>query len=281
MTAPDPLLQHLERLAAAYGSDLHLPVARAERAPAPGTAAPKARSTEPPPPSRPASPPPQPTRPAARPAPSSVPAPASASAPAAPAAVDPLQALRAEVMPCTRCKLHQGRTCVVFGEGNPKPRVLFVGEAPGLQEDRTGRPFVGPSGQLLDKIIGGAMGMARADVYIANVNKCRPPDNREPEPDEVAACLPYLRRQIEILKPEVIVCLGRVAAQNLLGTNAPARALRGQTLDFHGTPVIVTWHPSYLLRDPSHKRETWDDIKRVNRLLGLPEVPGKPGPNHP
>lgn len=193
-------------------------------------------------------------------------------------AVAALQALRAEVMPCTRCKLHQGRRHAVFGEGNPTPRVLFIGEAPGAQEDQTGRPFVGQAGQLLDRIIQGAMGFERRDVYIANINKCRPPGNREPEADEVAACLPYLRRQIAILKPEVIVCLGRTAAQNLLGTTAPTRALRGQTLQFEGTPVIVTWHPAYLLRDPSHKRETWDDIKRVNLLLGLPEVPTKAPP---
>jgi uracil-DNA glycosylase family 4 len=185
-----------------------------------------------------------------------------------------LQRLREEVLPCTRCKLSQGRQHVVFGEGNPRARVLFVGEAPGANEDRTGRPFVGDAGQLLDRIISGAMGLQRSDVFIANINKCRPPGNREPEPDEVAACLPFLRAQIEILRPEVIVCLGRVAAQNLLGRTESASKLRGQQLDYLGIPVVVTWHPAYLLRDPSHKRETWDDIKRVNRLLGLPEVPG-------
>jgi len=202
---------------------------------------------------------------------------------AAPADVDParlhaeaaaaLQALRAEVLPCTRCKLHHGRKQVVFGEGNAQPRVLFIGEAPGAREDATGRPFVGPAGQLLDRIIQAAMGMQREQVFIANVNKCRPPDNREPEPDEVAACLPFLRRQVAILKPQVIVALGRTAAHNLLGTTVPMRALRGRELRYEGIPVVVTWHPAYLLRDPSHKRETWEDIKRVNRLLGLPEVP--------
>jgi DNA polymerase len=121
------------------------------------------------------------------------------------------------------------------------------------------------------------MGLQRQDVYIANINKCRPPGNREPEPDEVAACLPYLRRQVEILRPEVIVCLGRTAAQNLLGSTESTTAMRGRTHEYMGTPVVVTWHPAYLLRDASHKRETWDDIKRVNRLLGLPEVPPKPG----
>jgi DNA polymerase len=125
------------------------------------------------------------------------------------------------------------------------------------------------------------MGMRREDVFIANVNKCRPPDNRNPEADEVAACLPYLRRQVELLRPEVIVCLGRIAAQNLLGSTESTGALRGRTLDYLGIPVVVTWHPAYLLRDPSHKRETWDDIKRVNRLLGLPEIPSNTPPLRP
>lgn len=267
--------QHLERLAGAYGADLQLPV---------GTAAPRPA----------AAPAPAPTAaPEATPAPAAMPRPTPAPPRAAPVVAattatttDPetadreaaLQALRAEVMPCVRCKLHQGRRTVVFGEGNPRTRVLFVGEAPGAVEDQTGRPFVGPAGQLLDRIVQGAMGLRRSDVYIANVNKCRPPDNREPQPDEVAACLPFLRRQIAILRPEVIVCLGRTAAQNLLSTTASTRALRGQELAFEGIPVVVTWHPAYLLREPAHKRETWDDIKRVNRILGLPEVPGQPAP---
>ena len=280
--------QHLERLASAYGADLPLPVPRAVRA-AVGTTARNAGANVAPRPV-PASAPAPARAPVAASAPSAAPPPRPRAAvpPAALPAAAPvppptereaaLQALRAEVMPCTRCKLHQGRHHVVFGEGNAGTRVLFVGEAPGAVEDQTGRPFVGPAGQLLDRILAGAMGLARRDVYIANINKCRPPGNREPEPDEVAACLPFLRRQIEILRPEVIVCLGRTAAQNLLGTSAPTRALRGQTLAFQGIPVIVTWHPAYLLRDPSHKRETWDDIKRVNRLLGLPEVPGKAEP---
>jgi DNA polymerase len=191
--------------------------------------------------------------------------------PAGPAAA--LAALRAEVLACTRCKLHQGRQHAVFGEGNPHARVMFVGEAPGATEDRTGRPFVGEAGQLLDRIITGAMGLQRGDVYIANVNKCRPPGNREPAPDEVAACLPFLEQQVAAVGPEVIVCLGRVAAQNLLGTHDSCSRLRGRELGYRGIPVVVTWHPAYLLREPAHKRETWEDIKRVNRLLGLPEVP--------
>jgi len=184
-----------------------------------------------------------------------------------------LAALRTEVLTCTRCRLCERRKNAVFGEGSPRARVLFIGEAPGAQEDLTGRPFVGKAGQLLDRIISNAMGLDRSDVFIANVNKCRPPDNRTPQPDEVAACLPYLRRQVEHIAPEVIVCLGRVAAQNLLGRTESATRLRTMQLDYHGTPVVVTWHPAYLLRDPRHKGETWDDIKRVNRMLGLPEVP--------
>jgi DNA polymerase len=189
-----------------------------------------------------------------------------------------LAALRAEVLKCTRCKLHESRRTVVFGEGNPQPDVMFVGEAPGAVEDQTGRPFVGPAGQLLDRIIAGAMGLQRSEVFIGNVNKCRPPGNRDPEPDEVAACLPYLRRQVELLRPKVIVALGRIAAHNLLSTSEPMRALRGRDLRYEGIPVVVTWHPAFLLRDPSHKRETWDDIKRVNRLLGRPEVPDQRAP---
>ncbi|MBK9129990.1 MAG: uracil-DNA glycosylase [Phycisphaerales bacterium] len=186
---------------------------------------------------------------------------------------DALQELRARVLPCTKCKLAETRTHVVFGEGNPRAPVLFIGEAPGFHEDQQARPFVGPAGQLLDKIIEAAMGYARGDVFIANVNKCRPPENRNPEPDEVAACLPFLRAQVRIIRPGVIVCLGRVASSNLLGTSLPMRALRGQELDYEGIPVVVTWHPAYLLRTPSAKGETWADIRRVNRLLGRPEVP--------
>jgi DNA polymerase len=199
--------------------------------------------------------------------------PSPTPAAAAPDATALLAALREEVLPCIRCKLHQGRQHAVFGEGNPQARVMFVGEAPGANEDRTGRPFVGQAGQLLDRIIQGAMGLQREDVYIANVNKCRPPENREPQPDEVAACLPFLRRQVMAIRPQVVVALGRVAAHNLLGSTAPLRALRGRELAYEGIPVVVTYHPAALLRDPSLKRDTWEDIKRVNRMLGLPEVP--------
>jgi DNA polymerase len=194
------------------------------------------------------------------------------------AAADPAAALaqlRAEIGDCRRCKLCERRTQVVFGEGSARPRVMFVGEAPGEEEDRQGRPFVGKAGQLLTKIIENAMGFARADVYIANVNKCRPPGNREPEPDEVAACLPFLRRQIEILRPEVLVTLGKVATWNLLGATQSMSRLRGRVVSWNGIPVMPTWHPAYLLRNPAAKSETWADIRAVNRLLGLPEVPDR------
>jgi DNA polymerase len=169
--------------------------------------------------------------------------------------------------------LHSSRDHAVPGEGNPRADVMFVGEAPGASEDKAGRPFVGPSGQLLDRILSGAMGLQRTDVYIANVAKCHPPGNRNPEPAEVAACLPYLQRQVRIVQPKVLVCLGRVAAQSLLGSDESVGKLRGRELQFEGIPVVVTWHPAYLLREPAAKRDTWEDVKRVNRLLGRPEVP--------
>lgn len=220
---------------------------------------------------------PLPCRPVAAAVTQAVPAP-TATTPTTPAdQPDPagasLSALATEVAPCTKCKLHEGRRNVVFGEGSPTARVMFVGEAPGQVEDETGRPFVGRSGQLLDKIIEKAMGMRREDVFIANINKCRPPGNRDPEPAEIAACLPWLRAQIAIIQPEVIVTLGRVALWNLLGVSESMRNMRGRQLDYEGTPVVATWHPAYLLRTPSAKAETWVDIKRVNRLLGNPEVP--------
>ncbi|MBI5849515.1 MAG: uracil-DNA glycosylase [Planctomycetes bacterium] len=210
-----------------------------------------------------------------------VPTPAVAASPAVPTPPalppielpDGLDELRDLVLSCRRCRLHEGRTTVVFGEGDPRARVMFVGEAPGAREDETGRPFVGAAGQLLTKIIEKAVGVPRASVYIANVNKCRPPNNRNPEPDEVAACLPYLRQQIRAIRPAVIVALGRVAAHNLLGTTLSMSQLRTMDLSYEGIPVVATWHPAYLLRQPEAKRDTWEDIKRVNRLLGRPEIP--------
>jgi uracil-DNA glycosylase len=168
---------------------------------------------------------------------------------------------------CTRCKLCTlGRSQIVFGVGNPKARLMFVGEAPGEDEDKKGEPFVGRAGQLLTKIIE-AIGMAREQVYIANVIKCRPPGNRNPEPDEVAACEPFLFRQIDVIQPKVIVPLGKFAAQCLLKTADPITKLRGRQFDYRGTVLIPTFHPAYLLRNPSAKREVWEDMKKVRAIL--------------
>jgi uracil-DNA glycosylase len=168
---------------------------------------------------------------------------------------------------CRRCKLCSlGRTQIVFGKGHPKARLMFVGEAPGQEEDERGEPFVGKSGQLLTKIIE-AIGLSREQVYIANVIKCRPPSNRNPEPDEVASCEPYLFRQIDVIQPKVIVPLGKFAAQSLLKTMDPITKLRGRQFDYRGAVLIPTFHPAYLLRNPSAKREVWDDMKKVREIL--------------
>ena len=168
---------------------------------------------------------------------------------------------------CSRCKLCTlGRRQVVFGVGNPNARLMFVGEAPGEDEDRQGEPFVGRAGQLLTKIIE-AIGLTREQVYIANVIKCRPPGNRNPEPDEVAECEPFLFRQIEAIKPKVIVPLGKFAAQSLLKTSDPITRLRGREFTYRGATLIPTFHPAYLLRNPSSKREVWEDMKKVRGLL--------------
>ena len=179
-----------------------------------------------------------------------------------------LEALRDHIGVCTRCKLHAlGRSKVVFGTGNPRARLMFVGEAPGADEDLQGEPFVGRAGQLLTKIIQ-SIGLQRADVYIANVIKCRPPNNRNPEPDEVATCQPFLFRQIDTIQPRVIVALGTHAAHALLGTDAPISRIRGKVHPFrHGASLIPTFHPAYLLRSPERKREVWDDMKKVRDLL--------------
>ncbi len=186
-----------------------------------------------------------------------------------------LEALAQGLADCTRCKLCETRKTVVFGEGNSNADVLFIGEGPGAVEDERGRPFVGPAGQLLDKIIENAMGLRREDVYIANVVKCRPPGNRNPEPDETGCCISFLREQIRMIQPKVIVALGRTAAQNLLGSVRAMRELRGKRHEYEGTALLVTWHPAYLLRQPAAKRETWEDIKSLNKLLGRPEVPDR------
>jgi DNA polymerase len=178
-----------------------------------------------------------------------------------------LRAVREDIGECTRCKLcGLGRTQIVFGVGNPRADLMFVGEAPGADEDIQGEPFVGRAGQLLTRIIE-AIGMKRADVFIANVLKCRPPGNRNPEPDEVEQCEPFLLRQIDIIKPKVIVALGKFAAQCLLKTNTPITRLRGQEFKFRDAILIPTYHPAFLLRTPSAKREVWEDMKRVKQLL--------------
>jgi len=183
------------------------------------------------------------------------------------APVEALAAVRADIGDCTRCKLHTlGRTQIVFGVGNPEADLMFVGEAPGGEEDIQGVPFVGRAGQLLTKIIE-AIGLKREDVYIANVIKCRPPQNRNPEPDEVATCEPFLFQQIDIIKPKVIVALGKFGAQTLLRTLDPISRLRGRVFEYRGSKLIPTFHPAYLLRNPSSKREVWEDMKLVRKLL--------------
>jgi uracil-DNA glycosylase family 4 len=179
----------------------------------------------------------------------------------------PLAAIRDDLGPCTRCKLHTlGRKQIVFGVGNPNADLMFVGEAPGADEDVQGEPFVGRAGQLLTKIIE-AIGMTREEVYIANLIKCRPPGNRNPEPDEVEQCEPFLLRQIDSIKPKVIVALGKFAAQALLRTSDPITRIRGREYKYRDAVLMPTYHPAYLLRTPSAKREVWEDMKRVKAIL--------------
>ena len=171
------------------------------------------------------------------------------------------QALKSEVMSCTLCALHATRTQGVLGVGPGRADWLVIGEAPGAEEDRRGEPFVGAAGQLLDAMLK-AIGLdRRTNVYIANILKSRPPNNRDPKPEEVAACLPYLRRQIALVQPKIMLAVGRIAAQNLLGTDAPLARLRGQVHRFGDTPLVVTYHPAYLLRTPADKRKAWEDLK--------------------
>jgi uracil-DNA glycosylase family 4 len=182
-------------------------------------------------------------------------------------AAEALIAIREDIGDCTRCKLHAlGRTQVVFGVGNPDADLMFVGEAPGADEDEQGIPFIGRAGQLLTKIIE-AIDLKRDDVYIANIIKCRPPQNRNPDPDEVASCEPFLFRQIDVIKPKVIVALGKYAAQTLLRLDTPISRLRGRVFDYRGAKLVPTFHPAYLLRNPSSKREVWEDMKLVKKLL--------------
>jgi DNA polymerase len=173
-----------------------------------------------------------------------------------------LKLIREDLGDCTRCKLHPQRKNIVFGVGNPEAPLVFIGEAPGAEEDKQGEPFVGAAGQLLTKMIE-AMGFAREDVYICNILKCRPPGNRNPEPDEIAQCEPFLRRQLAALRPRMMVCLGKFAAQCLLRSDAPISRLRGQFHTYEGIPLMPTFHPAFLLRNPSAKREVWDDLKQV------------------
>ncbi len=183
-----------------------------------------------------------------------------------PLGAEDLAAMARRLADCRRCRLCQGRTQVVFGVGDPKARVVFIGEAPGADEDRLGEPFVGRAGQLLNEMLR-AIRLRRGDVYIANVLKCRPPGNRDPQDDETAACLPFLRRQIELISPAVIVTLGRVAARHLLGTTAPISSYRGRWTTWQGTPVLPTFHPAYLLRNPAAKAQAWSDLKQLARRL--------------
>ena len=181
---------------------------------------------------------------------------------------DSLELICGELAGCTRCKLHRRRTNIVFGVGNPHADLVFVGEGPGHDEDVQGIPFVGRAGQLLTQMIT-AMGLSRDDVYIANVVKCRPPENRTPEKDEIATCLPFLFRQLTNINPKVIVSLGSVAAQALLNTHKSISHFRGQWFDFRGAKLMPTYHPAYLLRNPHAKPEVWADLKKVMALLGL------------
>jgi DNA polymerase len=167
---------------------------------------------------------------------------------------------------CTLCRLSEKRQTVVFGEGDSKAGVMFIGEGPGAEEDRTGRPFVGQAGRLLDRMIF-AMGFERHEVYIANVVKCRPPGNRDPKDEEVAACAAYLDRQIDFIEPQIIVALGKPASRRLTGTDKPMGALRGRWSTYRGIPLMPVFHPAYLLRNPKAKREVWEDLKLVMRRL--------------
>jgi uracil-DNA glycosylase family 4 len=187
---------------------------------------------------------------------------------------DTLLRVREDLGECTRCKLHSTRHKIVFGDGNPKAELVFVGEGPGADEDAQGLPFVGRAGKLLTQMIE-AMGLQRKDVYICNVVKCRPPENRQPEEDEVSTCSPFLLRQIDTIAPKVIVCLGAVAAKTLLQTNRGISQFRGEWLEFRGRKLLATYHPAYLLRNPPAKSEVWKDLQKVMAVLGLEVKKGK------
>ena len=181
---------------------------------------------------------------------------------------DTLLRIREDLGECTRCKLNKHRHTIVFGDGNPKAELVFIGEGPGADEDAQGLPFVGRAGKLLTQMIE-AMGLLRKDVYICNVVKCRPPENRQPEDDEISTCSPFLLRQLEVISPKVIVCLGAVAAKTLLQTNRGISHFRGQWLEYRGSKLMATYHPAYLLRNPNAKPEVWKDLQKVMAVLGL------------
>lgn len=185
-----------------------------------------------------------------------------------------LEEIREELGDCRRCKLCSGRTHLVFGVGNPRAKLVFVGEGPGAEEDAQGIPFVGKAGQLLTKMIE-AMGLSRDEVYICNVIKCRPPNNRNPEPDEIASCEPFLRAQLGSIAPQVIVALGKFAAQTLLREQTPITRLRGNWREYCGIPLMPTFHPAYLLRNPAEKRSAWSDLQQVMKRFGR-EAKGRP-----
>jgi uracil-DNA glycosylase len=187
---------------------------------------------------------------------------------------DTLLKIREDLGDCKRCRLHKTRHSIVFGDGNPKAQLVFVGEGPGADEDAQGLPFVGRAGKLLTQMIE-AMGLQRKDVYICNVVKCRPPENRQPEKDEVAECSPFLFRQIDTIAPKVIVCLGSTAAQTILQTNRGISHFRGEWIEFRGRKLMATYHPAYLLRNPAAKGEVWKDLQKVMAELGLPVKKGK------
>jgi len=211
-------------------------------------------------------------------APAAVPAPAIPILPSAPGPSlfevseriegDTLERIRKDLGECTRCRLHKARTKIVFGVGNPKAELVFVGEGPGHDEDIQGEPFVGRAGKLLTQMIE-AMSLRRQDVYICNMVKCRPPDHRLPEKDEIATCSPFLMRQLSVIQPKVICCLGACAAQTLLATNQGISRFRGEWFDFRGSKLISTYHPAYLLRNPNAKGEVWKDLQKVMAVLGL------------
>ncbi len=195
------------------------------------------------------------------PIPRPTPSPQPSAAPLSPMSLD---AVREELGDCRRCKLHSTRTQIVFGSGNPQAKLVFVGEGPGRDEDLQGQPFVGLAGQLLTKIIQ-AIQLTRQEVYIANIIKCRPPGNRNPEPDEIGACEPFLMKQLEAIRPKLICALGTFAAQTLLKTDEKISLLRGRFHPYHGILLMPTYHPAFLLRNPNYKRDVWEDMKKIKK----------------